>query len=231
VERYTKGDFLMAKKVTVIWHDFYHPKEAIAPMIDEIFASDIWEVTKTMHLRDVVNAAERPDLVMFYTPGLTEGEEKWTYAELQKIVDMVADGMGIMFCHAGMVWADPECPFTKELNCGDFISHPARKGENLVHAEQCMVTNIPLMDVNHPITEGIEPFAAIDEHYFVAMDPSRTQLLACASSEHGVTTGVWAHEYGKGRVACITEGHDEVMKLPMMRKLTKNAAEWCTRQK
>lgn len=217
----------MRKTAYIVWHDFYHPKDALEPLVERIFDETKWNVIKTQHLSDILKAETRPDLLMFYSAGKNADETPATMQEQEQVVHMVKQGTGVLFAHAGMVWGTLDCPFAKELNCGVFFSHPDRKGENLVHAEQCNVTTVPLAGGSHPVINGVEAFGGIDEHYFVGMDVSRTNLLACASSEHGVTVGVWAHSYGKGKVVCIAQGHTpEVVMNPNMITLQKNAIDW-----
>lgn len=218
---------MQKRKVIVVWNDFYHRKEVLAPAVDAVFDPAEWEVVRTENARDAVGADA--DLLILFAIGRPDGVPDLTLAEQEQVVHQVEEGMGILFFHAGMVLTGTNSPYLTKLNSGSFISHPARKG-NLYHAEQCQVTVTPLPGVPNPITEGVEPFTELDEHYFVKMDVGATQLLACATSEHGTTPAVWAHPYGKGRVTAITEGHTvNTMENPNMRRLLQNAANWAVR--
>jgi hypothetical protein len=53
-------------------------------------------------------------------------------------------------------------------------------------------------------------------------------VLIGESAEHGSCPVGWAHSYGKGRVCCLTPGHTlEVLSHSMVRKLIRNAVNWC----
>lgn len=222
----------MKKLAVVVWDDFYHPKEVIAPLIADLFPVSTWELIKTTHFRELLTLQRFPDLILFYSNGRTEDEPLITDQEQQSVVELIKSGAGALFCHAGMVWMDAECPIVKQLNCGYFLSHPDRKGKDLIHPEQCELTTVPLMNCRHPILEGVSPFTAMDEHYFVAVDIGKTNLLACTSSVHGVTAGVWTHEVSKGTVVSITAGHTAfALDHKDMRTLQKNAVKWCIRNR
>ncbi|MBB3128426.1 type 1 glutamine amidotransferase [Paenibacillus rhizosphaerae] len=209
---------MMKKEALIIWNDFYHPKEVLATAVEKLFPASEWNVRKTERARDLLDS-RRPDLTVFFTNGRPEGETDLTFAEQSQIVDQVFGGMGILFYHAGLVLIDEESPFYKELNSGRFVHHP----------EQSDVTVTPLCNVRHPITEGVRVFCQNDEHYFCQVDVARTHLLACATSAHLTSASVWCHDYGKGRVAGISQGHTlEMQNDPEMLKLATNALNWLT---
>jgi len=210
----------MKKQVVVIWNDFYHPKEVIEPALNKLFPEDSWEVMKTERARDLLRPELQPNLAVFYTNGRPEGEADLTFEEQSIITNKVKAGMGILFYHAGLVLIEPDSPFYQELNSGRFVHHP----------EQSIVTVAPIKNVIHPITENVKPFSQKDEHYFCQVDVTRTNLLACATSEHITAASVWCHEVGKGRVAGISQGHTlEMQNDPEMLKLTGNTIGWLAR--
>lgn len=211
----------MKKKVVVVWNDFYHPKEVIEPALKKLFSEDHWEVVKTERARDLLNTDLQADLVIFYTNGRPEGETDLTHEEQSVIVNNVKTGMGILFYHAGLVLIAKDSPFYKELNSGRFVHHP----------EQCDVTVSPLKDVIHPITKDVTPFTQNDEHYFCQVDVTRTNLLACATSEYLTSASVWCHDFGKGRVAGISQGHTLEMQNDIeMLKLAGNTISWLVKE-
>lgn len=79
----------------------------------------------------------------------------------------------------------------------------------------------------HPITETISEFTfSIDKHYQMEMLPeAETAVLGYTTSENGRQAGLWAHEFGKGRVCASAPGHAaEQLVLPEYLKLLKKAA-------
>jgi type 1 glutamine amidotransferase len=211
----------MKKHAVVIWNDFYHPKEVIRIALEKLLPFADWEVTATERARDLVEADDRPDLAIFYTNGRPDGETDLTASEQAVVVEQVKQGMGVLFYHAGLVLIAEDSPFYTELNAGRFVHHP----------EQCQVSVAPLAHVRHPIVEGVEPFTQRDEHYYCQVDVTRTRLLACATSQHLTSASVWCHDYGRGRVAGISQGHTEEMQNdPGMLRLTANAISWLTQE-
>jgi len=207
------------KQAVIIWNDFYHPKEVLSTAVEKLFSSADWEVQKTERARDLLERTERPDLAVFYTNGRPEGETDLTFEEQSRIIDLVNNGMGILFYHAGLVLIPEDSPFYLELNSGRFVHHP----------EQCDVTVTPLSNVRHPVTEGVNAFCQNDEHYYCQVDVARTNLLACVTSGYITSASVWCHSYGNGRVAGISQGHTlEMQNDPEMLKLTSNAIRWLT---
>ena len=217
----------MKKNVYIVWNDFYHPQEVLEPLVEQIFPSARFCVTAS-HGYDGF-AKEKPDLLVQFTVG----DPPPAMEEQMRVADSVKNGMGLLAFHAGLVLTGDDSPFLTELGTADFISHPDRKDAppDDPHPEQCEVRVIPLPHVQNPVTAGVMPFSAWDEHYFVKMDVEGTSLLACASSVHGTTPCVWAHEAGKGRVVCITQGHNPGMvQNPQMIRLVQNAVSWCVKE-
>ncbi|MBB6669691.1 ThuA domain-containing protein [Cohnella nanjingensis] len=210
----------MAKTVYVIRDDMYHPKEVIDPQIDKAFDRAGWNVVSTDRLRDVLESQEPIDLTVLLTVGRPDGEADIAYAEQQRIVDKVKDGMGILFVHAGLVLIEADSPYYTELNSGRFIGH----SHNHVP-----VDNVPIRNVSHPVLNGISGFTAMDEHYYCQIDIARTDMLMLSTSEAVTAVGAWAHNVGKGRVVGMTPGHTtEALGDPQMIRLLQNAAKWAT---
>lgn len=209
----------MKRQAVIIWHDYYHPKEVLASLVEKAFPSEAWDVRKTERARDLLESEERPELAVFFTNGRPQGESDLSFEEQARIAEMVREGMGILFYHAGLVLIPEDGPFYQELNSGRFVHHP----------EQCDVTVAPLRNVRHPVTEGVSAFRQNDEHYFIQVDVARTNLLACATSKHLTAASVWCHDHGEGRVGGISQGHTfEMQNDANMVKLFSNAIRWLT---
>lgn len=216
----------MKTRVYIVWDDFYHPSSVLEPLVNTVFDPEKFDVTTSLGYESFFE--KEWDLLVQFTigaPVLTEEQEA-------DIVARVENGMGILAFHAGLVISSNESLFLTKLNTGNFICHPARADADPddPHPEQCDVRIIPLTNVKHPVTEGVEPFNGWDEHYFVKMDVGATELLAASTSVHGTTSCVWAHERGNGRIVCITQGHNPcVVENPNMIRLVNNAIAWAKR--
>ena len=64
---------------------------------------------------------------------------------------------------------------------------------------------------DHPITKGMENFKTTDELYAKLLGEEKVNILVTADSDWSKKTEpmVWTVDYGKGRVACHTFGHDK----------------------
>ncbi|WP_171684714.1 ThuA domain-containing protein [Paenibacillus planticolens] len=212
----------MKSLVYIIRDDYNHPKEVIDPVMARVFDEEQWEVVLTDRTRDLIETESAVDLVMFFTNGRPAGETNMTPDEQRQIVRKVKGGMGIMFIHAGLVLIEPDSPFYVELNSGRFVEHSPH------HVE---VTNNPAASFKHPITEGVEAFMAIDEHYYCQVDTTRTDVILFSTSQHVTAAGGWAHRADAGKVVALTPGHNpEALGHPQMIQLMKNGADWAVRQ-
>lgn len=81
----------------------------------------------------------------------------------------------------------------------------------------------------HPIVEGIGPFEMDEEPYRFDLYPiASTSVLLEYRDAEGVWPAVWAHEYGRGRVAYLQPGHHRPsFERPEIRRLIANGARWC----
>lgn len=209
------------KSVLIVWDDYYHPeanyREAVRKSFEE---SELWSVVKTHRIRDIFTIEPRPQLCICFTVGCPEGEDNLSIEEQERIKAMVEEGMGMLFIHAGLACIQDDTPFF-ELAKGRFASHPEPHYE-------VYCTKIP--GCTHPVMKGIVPFVTADEHYFCKVDIEKVEPFMVGVSEAGTEIAGWAHKIGKGRVCCLTPGHNHPM-LIKMRPLMENAALWCAASK
>lgn len=106
------------------------------------------------------------------------------------------------------------------------------KGHFLHHPEEHQRIIVKPVSEYYGLTNGINAFEIVDEQYFVDCDEKDTHAFLEAESEQfGKCIAGWAHEYGKGKVCCVTPGHTlEVLSQPMMKKVMINALLWCMGQ-
>lgn len=209
----------MKKTVYVVWDDTYHPAADCEELVDKVFNNEHWELTTTYSARDVLDLAPLPDLVVNFTIGRPEGDADLTLEEQEKFRELVAGGMNTMYIHAGLACIQDNTPIF-DIALGRFASHP----EAHYPVYCCAIPG-----VNHPIMNGVEPFCEPDEHYFCKIDLVHAQPFMATVSDVGTEIGGWTQELGKGRVCCITPGHNVPM-LAKMEKLLGNAAAWCVRE-
>lgn len=102
---------------------------------------------------------------------------------------------------------------------GLFINHPPQ-----------LDVPVEIVDPDHPITQGVQPFTLFDELYVMEHDPGRYHLLA-QTHAHGVQPIAWTREEGQGRVFYMSLGHNAACyDDPMYARFLGRGAQWATRQ-
>jgi len=207
----------MKRSVYVIWHDRWHPDINYEAALNSIFGA--WDMKTDKSMLTLSRAEKAPDLAILLSAAIPP-EETLSDDDQVALCRMAENGMGLLYIHAGLTRIQLGTHMFG-LSHARFIMHP--QGEPPVY--NCRMTGI-----SHPIMDGIAPFEAADEHYFCYVDTENTQPFLVSRSEHGTEIGGWAHEFGKGRVCCLTPGHTVEM-INKMKPLIESAAAWCVRDK
>jgi uncharacterized protein len=142
-------------------------------------------------------------------------QQPWLTINSQPAIrEYVQGGGGLLVVHGGTSGYDSLAKM-RGVTGGAFISH----------SEQCTVTFEP--KPGHPLTAGVNAFAAKDEHYVVALDDPQAEVFLESASENGVQPAGWARAEGKGRVCVLTPGHNvEVWLHPQFQTLLRNGLSW-----
>ncbi len=205
-------------RVLVIADDRWHPahiaREGLAPLAERGFTFD-W-------LEDAAQwSAERMaayPVVLFVKSNNVSAmdESPWMSEEVEAaFTEYVRRGNGLLVVHSGSA-GYAQTPTFRALLGGVFVSHPP----------QCPVTVQP--QIGHPITVGVTPFTAVDEHYMMALDDANADIFMTTTSQHGIQPGGWTRFEGAGRVCLLTPGHNvDVWRQPAFQMLLNNALRWC----
>ena len=208
---------MIKKRVYVIWDDEYHPEATYTAITHKLFNNDKWELTTTYKARDILYLEQVPDLVLNWTIGRPLGVEPDLSPEEQaQMKKLVEGGMNAMYIHAGLACIQDNTPIF-DIARGRFASHP--EPHNPVYC-------CALPGSAHLILKGFESFVDPDEHYFCKVDVENVTPFLCSISDAGTEIAGWTQEVGKGRVCCMTPGHNAPM-LAKMETLLSNAAAWC----
>lgn len=209
------------KKVTILLHDYWHPRNSIEPMLEMVFPKDRWIMTVTENPKDLMND-DVPNLLVSFKDASEDNrvptplwcDEAWT----ARLDDCVKNrGMGFIAVHCGIADIPEEHYITRNILRGYFITHPP----------QCEVSFEPV--VGNELTDGVPAFtfSKVDEHYQIKITGD-TEVLGYTVSQHGKQAALWRHKYGKGRVVGVTPGHSyENLVQPEYVKLLTNCADWC----
>lgn len=211
------------KKVMVLLHDYWHPRETIEPMLGLVFPKGRWDMTVTENAQDLLNG-EVPDLFVSFKDASEDNrvptplwcDDAWTAGLDERIKN---HGMGFLAVHCGIADIPEDHFITRNILRAFFVNHPP----------QCEVSFEPVK--GNEITDGIPAFtfSHVDEHYHIKIIGD-TEVLGYTVSQHGKQEALWRHEYGRGRVVGITPRHSyENLVQPEYLKLLVNCADWCVR--
>jgi type 1 glutamine amidotransferase len=130
------------------------------------------------------------------------------------LLDFVASGKGFLPIHCAS-FCFQNSPAYIALVGAQFLKHGT--GE--------FTTTI--VQPNHPVLDGIQPFQVWDETYVHAkINPDKTVLMERVD-DSGREPWTWIREQGKGRVFYTAYGHDErVWGHPMFQRLVRNGILW-----
>jgi putative membrane-bound dehydrogenase-like protein len=142
------------------------------------------------------------------------------------IFDLVDAGKGLMLVHPACWynWKDwPE--YNRQLVGGGSRGH-----------EKLQEFEVIVTDESSPVTAGVSKvFRVKDELYQFAKDPEGPEILVLAKGK-SLETGkeypvVWTVKHPKGRIVCITLGHDgSAHDHADYQKLLRNAAAWAAKK-
>lgn len=217
----------MRKLIFVLTHDYWHHSDSMGPLVKGVFGgerTEEYEVLYTTDPKELLCCA--PDLFLSFKDPVENDQiptpvwcdEEWTADFLEK----TKNGMGVILMHAALTDLPEGHEMLTNIVKSNFIMHPA----------PCEVSLVPVAE--HPVWEGVEAFTfpEMEEHYVMEfLGQAKTTLLGNTESVNGTQPGVWAHEYGRGRVCCITPAHTagNLTYSPFVR-LVRNAADWCLKE-
>lgn len=212
----------MKKKIITVLGDFYHEHN----LIFEALSTALRSLGTEFEIRDVSIGEmpkflqDKPDLVILFKEDRLNPQDAvvkgWmTHKIEQLIVEYVTDGGSWMAWHAGLA-SYPEGGLYNTMLRGYFKYHPS---------ENKMVRYYPAD--SSAILRKDAVFDAIDEHYFVECDSANTDVFLFSESVDGKSAAGWTHEYGKGRVCCLTPAHRaEGLMNPVMGEILLKVVQW-----
>jgi len=221
-------------RVLIICDDYWHPGQVIidgtAPLKEQGFEFDIITSAKDF-TPDMLS--KYPAVLISKSDEISAAErEPWKTEEIQKaFVDYVEKGGGLLATHSATVPGKNTQVLDNLLGCR-FTGHP----------NACPVTVQPLK--KHPVTEGVEMFCEVDEHYQMDVIAQDADILMASYSPaqgeeskraedpyHNTQAAICpcgiVRTQGKGRVCVLTSGHLlPVWHNPQFQKTLSNALRW-----
>ena len=214
------------KKILTILGDFYHSHDLAYTAIEKAVADLQQSVGTAIEVIDssVENLGEilkqKYDLIVLYKENrinpADEAVYNWMTPELeQQITRYIKDGSSLLAWHSGLASYEGNELFTEMLR-GYFEYHPSER--------QVKYTGVS----NNTGIAPKETFEVLDEHYIVKAGPVENSVFFTSESTEGKVEAGWAHEYGSGRVCCLTPAHRaEGMTNEVMLDLLGQCVTWC----
>jgi hypothetical protein len=181
------------------------------------------------HLEDYVSDAgkvrDEYDVVLFYTMprGVPPEAGRGYEGRIRSVLEGLSrTDQGILVLHHALLtygewsfWSDLVGIRNREL--GSF--HIGT--DVLVH----------IVDPDHPITRGMEPWDVTDETYVMDEPDAGSDFLLTVDHPHSMRAIGWTRTLGKARVFCLQSGHDnEAYTNPGFRKVLERGIQWCARR-
>ncbi|MCC3359138.1 ThuA domain-containing protein [Bacillus sp. REN16] len=196
------------KKIIALLGDHYHDKRLLQKSLMKAMEklkleSGVLRIEYIEVEQLAEKLQEKPDAVILSKQNkrnpTAENVEYWMDEKLEKqICEYVHSGGGWLVWHSGLSSYEVREDYYSMVK-GKFDFHPS---ELLDVAYQWNNTddNLRILDAAYNVR---------DEHYFVTCEERKTNVFLHAISEKGKTVAGWKHEYGKGRVICLTPSHTE----------------------
>ncbi len=143
--------------------------------------------------------------------------ERWMQPHQEKAIEeFVLNGGSFLVMH-NSAWNYPPDGGYRRTVAGYFQFHPPY-----------MHFDVNITDSEHPITQGVEDYEIEDEQHFIWFDNDRVDLFAVSQGKDGrQSASGYSHEYGKGRVVYLANGHRlVVLQQPPVQRLLINAVNW-----
>ncbi|MCL2186455.1 MAG: ThuA domain-containing protein [Treponema sp.] len=226
-------------KVLLICDDYHHPAQipidGTAPLEKCGFQFDIITNANDFSSHTFKSLLEKyPVVLLCKLDEISSADrQSWKNERIQKtFIDYVENGGGLTAVHSGIVQGKNTDALDRLIGCR-FAGHP----------NECPVTVHAIKP--HPVTEGVNPFCEVDEHYRVEIiSPDADILLASYSAAQGEESKYKEEPYyncpaaicpagfvrtqGKGRICVLTPGHKlEVWHNVNFQRLLMNALNWC----
>jgi len=156
----------MKKKALIIYGGWDgHEPEKVAFIFKKILENSdfVVEISDTL---DVYNDRDKLKSLNLIVPHWTMGE--LTTEQIDSVVGVVASGVGIAGCHAGLCDAFRSSPDWQFMAGGQLVAHVGAAGINRNGIEY----EVNIKDKDHPIMSEINDFKVYDEQYYLHVDPA-----------------------------------------------------------
>ncbi|MDQ0224301.1 ThuA domain-containing protein [Metabacillus niabensis] len=190
----------MTKRIVALLGDYYHDaelsKNALQLAVQQINDVEV-EYRTVQELNSCLKQA--PDAVVLFAENRLNPQDEiintWMDEQIAKnISQYVRSGGGWLAWHSGLAGYEIAEEYI-EMTHGYFEYHP-KQHEMVTYS----------FDQNNEFFQKGE-LAFLDEHYFVKCDEEKTNVFLTSTSVDGKSIAGWHHQFGNGRVVCLTPAH------------------------
>jgi len=211
-------------KALILAGDHYHvPEDAFTGVGEVILGEGLFvDYTDDQTALDAEMLADKDMLVILrdgieFPDGTDKEPVRWMQPEQEQAIEQfVLNGGGFLALHnAG--WNYPHEGGYRRTLAAYYIGHPPMAK---FHVE--------VVNPEHPITQGVASYDITDEQHLLYFDYDRVEVLTVSKGQDGrQSVAGFAHDYGKGRVAYLGQGHTlDIIRHPMVQKLMRQATRW-----
>ncbi|MDF2699791.1 MAG: ThuA protein [Haloplasmataceae bacterium] len=204
-------------KILLLCDDYYHHSDIVVKGLEYLNETYSVDIIEDAHEFNVDEMNQYRIIIFSKSNNYTQVDRtNWMTNKIElAFVEYVKYGGSLIILHSGTA-GYKETPIFRELMGGVFINHP----------KQCEISVEPVKIT--PITQGIEPFIIMDEHYHMEINEKDIDVIMNTKSVHGVQPGGWIREVGKGKVFVFTPGHNlNVWQNVNFKKIVLNSIIYC----
>ena len=212
------------KTIYAIVGDDYHAEASIRESLNEAVAPLAADGTCRLEYTSAEKLLEllptKPAAVILFKEDRVNPREAlvrtWLTDEVSEAISRyVEEGGSFLAWHSGLASYPVDSALIRMLR-GYFEHHPSK--HQIVHYTG-----------HHPAEPAAQTaFDILDEHYFVHCDEADTSVFLRSESVDGSSIGGWSHEFGQGRVCCLTPAHNkEGLLHPDMIGLLRSSVQYC----
>ena len=207
--------------------DRYHVADEAFAGVGPVLESADLEVDYTTDFSSIdAHSLDGKRLLVFLRDGMEwpDGHDsppvRWMQPHQEEAIEnFVKDGGSFLVLH-NSAWDYPHEGGYRRTVAGYYQFHPP-----------LMPFDVYVVNRDHPITVGVSDYDIEDEQHFIWFDKDRVELLTRSQGRDGrESASGFCHEYGRGRVAYLANGHTQhVLEHPTVQLLLTNAVRWLSR--
>ena len=169
---------------------------------------------------DVGNVGDKYDVLLFYTMPLGIPPDDGIQPRIRSALEQLEEtGQGLFILHHGILTYQ-DWPFFSDL-----VGISNREIDS-VHVDLTLPITVAKSD--HPITQGMDSWAMIDESYVMQEPDDTSEILLTCDHPQSMNAIAWTRTFRKSRVFCFQSGHNNQTYTNLgFRNILEHGIRWC----